>query len=81
MSPSSSSPSSSSSSSFGGLRVEVVSLSLDGAPSEAVGSFTVLETLKSWHDIDSVVTDELLGALWDRYCIPRCYGVFAPRPD
>ena len=40
----------------------------------------MLETLKSWYDVDSVVTEELLRVLWDRYRISKCYGVHAPRP-
>ena len=40
----------------------------------------MLANLKLWHDVDSVVTEELLGELRDRYYILECYGVFAPRP-
>ncbi|THU58925.1 hypothetical protein C4D60_Mb03t19620 [Musa balbisiana] len=79
-SSSSSSPSSFSSSSSGGPRAEVVSLSSGGAPSEAAGSSIALETLKSWHIVDLVVTKELLRILRDRYRISKCYGVHAPRP-
>ena len=63
-----SSPSSSSTSSSSG-----------GVPLEAVGGSDVLASLKLWHDVDSVVTEELLGELRDRYCIPECYGLIAPR--
>ena len=39
----------------------------------------MLKNLKSWYDVDSVVTEELLRVLWDRYRISKCYGVHAPR--
>ena len=87
MSPSSSLSSSSSSSSspspspssFGSPRDEVVSVSLGSASSEASESSAVLEALKSWHDVDLMVTEDLLSVLWDRYRIPECYGFHAPR--
>ena len=78
MSPSSS-LSSSSSSSSGAPRAEVVSVSSDSAPSEGIGSSAALETLKSWHDVDSVVTEDLLRVLRDCYRVPECYGIHAPR--
>ncbi|THU45976.1 hypothetical protein C4D60_Mb09t00060 [Musa balbisiana] len=74
---SSSSYSSSSSSSSSGPRV--ANLSSRGVPLKAVGSSTVLASLKLWHDVDSVVTEELLGELRDRYYILECYGMFAPQ--
>ncbi|THU72454.1 hypothetical protein C4D60_Mb04t12300 [Musa balbisiana] len=39
-----------------------------------------LEIIKSWHDVDSVVIEELLGPIWDRYCISS-YGLYTPLPS
>ncbi|THU56295.1 hypothetical protein C4D60_Mb11t15770 [Musa balbisiana] len=50
------------------------------SPPEQLPSLCLVLHPTSWHDVDSVVTEELLGALRDCYCIPTCYGVFAPRP-
>ncbi|THU69670.1 hypothetical protein C4D60_Mb08t16830 [Musa balbisiana] len=84
MSPSSSSSSSPlpspSSSSSRSPRDEVVSGSSSSISSEASGSYVVLEALKSWHNVDLVVTKDLLKILWDCYRIPKCYGLHAPRP-
>ncbi|THU60991.1 hypothetical protein C4D60_Mb07t18580 [Musa balbisiana] len=84
ISPSSSSysspPPSPSSSSSGSPWDEVVSVSSGSASLEASGSSVALEALKSWHNVDSVVTEDLLRVLRDRYRIPECYGLHAPRP-
>lgn len=37
--------------------------------------------MRSWHDVDSVVTEKLLGPIRDRYSIPKNYGLHALRPD
>ena len=75
-----SSPSSSSSSSSSSEGPGVSHLPSGGVPLEVVGSSAMLASLKLWHDVDSVVTEELLGELRDRYCIPKCYKLFAPWP-
>ncbi|THU66785.1 hypothetical protein C4D60_Mb05t17870 [Musa balbisiana] len=80
MSPSSSPPPSPSSSSFGSPRDEVVSVSSGSASSEASRSFVTLEALKSWHNVESVMTEDLLRVLRDCYRIPECYGLHAPWP-
>ncbi|CAL9120486.1 unnamed protein product, partial [Musa textilis] len=36
-----------------------------------------LQVMWAWHDVDSVVTEELLGLVRDRYSIPREYGLHA----
>ena len=38
----------------------------------------MLETLKSWHNVDSVVIKDFFRVLRDHYRIPECYGVHTP---
>ena len=61
-------------------RHEVVSLSSGSASTEASRGLAELKVLKSWHDVDSVVTKDLLRVFRDRYRIPKCYGLHAPHP-
>lgn len=37
--------------------------------------------MRSWHDVNSVVNENLLGLIRDRYSIPKNYGLRAPRPS
>ncbi|XP_064965208.1 uncharacterized protein LOC135612629 [Musa acuminata AAA Group] len=77
MSSSSSSSSSSTSSSEGpGVR----HLSPGGESLKVGGSSARLANLKLWHDVESVVTEELLEELRVRYCIPEGYSLSAPCP-
>ncbi|THU61035.1 hypothetical protein C4D60_Mb07t19030 [Musa balbisiana] len=78
MSSPSSSPSPTSTSSSEGPRVG--HLSPGDVPLEARGSSALLASIKLWHDVDSVVTEDFLGELRERYCISEGYGLFAPRP-
>ena len=59
---------------------EVVSISL-GSASPGISKGTVeLEALKSLHDVDLVVTEDLVRVLRDRYRIPKHYRLHAPFP-
>ncbi|THU55551.1 hypothetical protein C4D60_Mb11t07770 [Musa balbisiana] len=60
-------------------RDKIVSASSGSAPTETSKGSTELEALKSWHDVDSVVTEDLLRVLRDRYRILECYGLHTPR--
>ncbi|CAL9763379.1 unnamed protein product, partial [Musa acuminata subsp. burmannicoides] len=59
---------------------EVVSVFSSSASLGTSEGTVKLEALMSLHDVDSVVTKDLLRVLWDRYHIPECYGLHTPRP-
>ena len=60
--------------------VEVISSSSgDSTPADS-RAFAALQVIRSWHDVDSVVPENLLGLIWDRYSIPKDYELHAPHP-
>ena len=65
----------------GSPRIEVISSSSGGMSSEDTKTSTALKIMRSWYDVDSVITEELLGLIRDRYCIPISYGLLASSPS
>ncbi|THU60024.1 hypothetical protein C4D60_Mb07t08270 [Musa balbisiana] len=56
----------------------VEALIIRSASSKASGSSAALEALRSWHDVDLVVIEDLLSVLRDRYHVTECYSLHAP---
>ncbi|RRT76736.1 hypothetical protein B296_00008291 [Ensete ventricosum] len=58
-----------------------MSSSSRGMSPRDVKAYRALEVMKSCHSFDSVVTEELLGLVWERYSITNDYELYVPQPE
>ena len=65
----------------GSSRVEVISSSSGDSPPVDSKAFAALQVMRSWHDVDSVVSENLLGLIRVHYSVPKNYGLHAPLLD